>query len=247
VASRKEEKERLREARLRAETAESRSQRKRLMLGYAVAGLISLIVLAGIVLVIAGGGDEEGGGGGENVNRMFGIVPDGVEVDEREGTPPEAPANLALDQAAEEANCEVERDLRDEGNAHLGPNADEPDYETNPPTSGDHLPEPLADGAFATTAPAINAVHALEHGRIMIQYSSELPEEAQLELKGLFDEDRAGIILFPNDEMPYEVAAAAWTQLLGCETYEGAATIEALRAFTAEFRGRGPEPVALEG
>jgi hypothetical protein len=248
VASRKDEKERLREARLQAESAEARSQRKRLMLGYAVAGVISLIVLAGIVLVIAGGGDgESGGDGGDNVNLMFGVVPDGVEVDDREGTAPPPPTNAALDEAAEQAGCEVRRDLEDEGNAHLRPGDPEPDYATNPPTSGDHLPNPLADGAFATTPPVMNSLHALEHGRVQIQYSPELPEDAQLELKGLFEDDRAGMILFPNDDMPYEVAAVAWTQMLACEGYEGEATIEALRAFTAEFRGRGPEAVALEG
>ena len=30
------------------------------------------------------------------------------------------------------------------------------------------------------------------------------------------------MLLFPNDEMPYEVAVTAWTQLMGCEKYEGA-------------------------
>lgn len=249
MASRKEEKERLRQARLQAESADARSQRKRLILGYAVAGVISLFVLAGLVLVITGGDGDGGGGGGggDNVNLMFGVVPEGVEVDDREGSAPGEPANLTLDEAAEQAGCEVRRDLEDEGNAHLGPNDDPPDYETNPPTSGDHLPDPLADGAFASKPPELNSVHALEHGRIMIQYSPELAEDAQLELKGLFDDDRAGMILFPNGDMPWEVAATAWTQKLGCESYEGEATIEALRAFTAEFRGRGPEPIALEG
>ena len=51
------------------------------------------------------------------------------------------------------------------------------------------------------------------------------------------------MLLFPNEEMPYEVAATAWTQLLGCDTYDGEATIEALGAFRDEFLGRGPEAV----
>ena len=88
-------------------------------------------------------------------------------------------------------------------------------------------------------------VHSLEHGRIEIQYSPDLPEEDQLALKGVFDEDPAGMLLFPNPEMPYDVAVTAWTQLMACDTYEGAATLDAIRDFRDTYRGQGPEPVAL--
>ena len=38
-------------------------------------------------------------------------------------------------------------------------------------------------------------------------------------------------LLFPNDNMLYEVAATTWTNLLGCPAYKGAATLDAIRAF----------------
>ena len=53
------------------------------------------------------------------------------------------------------------------------------------------------------------------------------------------------MLLFPNPEMPYEVAATAWTQMLGCDTYEGEATLDAIRAFRDTYRGQGPEPVPI--
>jgi hypothetical protein len=53
------------------------------------------------------------------------------------------------------------------------------------------------------------------------------------------------MLLFPNPEMSYEVAATAWTQLLGCNRFDGAATLDALRAFRDAYRGRGPEDVPL--
>jgi hypothetical protein len=53
------------------------------------------------------------------------------------------------------------------------------------------------------------------------------------------------MIMFPNPDMKYEVAAAAWTNLLGCDSYEGAATLDAIRAFRDTFRGQGPEPVPI--
>jgi len=126
---------------------------------------------------------------------------------------------------------------------------------TNPATSGDHFAaggpdEPgsgaLADGAFLETPPENRTVHSLEHGRINIQYSPDLPEEDQLALKGLFDSQPEGILLFPNADMPYDVAATAWTQLVGCDGFEGGATLDVLRAFRDQFLGRGPEPVAYD-
>ena len=42
----------------------------------------------------------------------------------------------------------------------------------------------------------------MEHGRIEIQYTPDLPEADQLALKGVFDEDPDGMLLFPNPECP---------------------------------------------
>jgi hypothetical protein len=83
----------------------------------------------------------------------------------------------------------------------------------------------------------------LEHGRVEIQYSTDLSEADQLALKGVFDEDPGGLLLFPNDLMPYQVAATAWTNLLGCPAYNEA-VLDAIRDFRDIYRGQGPEDVA---
>jgi hypothetical protein len=249
MASRKEEKERLRRAREEAEAGSTSQERKRLILGYVVAGLISLAVVAGIIFAIAGGSDDGSGGGssasGDRVNQTFGVIPEGVTIDNRDSVAAPSEGNATdLKAAAKAAGCELLTDQKDEGSTHIEGN-ELPDYEANPATSGDHSPEPLADGAFTDTPSPLNYIHALEHGRIEVQYQPKLPEEAQLQLLGLYDEDSAGMVLFPNAEMPYEVAATAWTQTLGCDSYEGAATLDAIRAFTSQYRARGPEPIAM--
>ena len=43
-------------------------------------------------------------------------------------------------------------------------------------------------------------------------------------------------------DMPYEVAATAWTQLLGCKTLNDR-TFDALRAFGDRYVDEGPERV----
>ena len=249
MSSRKQEKERLRDARMEAEREAMRADRKRLWLGYAVAGVLAGAVLVAIVIIIARGGEDDPvseGGGAAGIDMTSGTVPKDVEPDEREGAElPEGVLGASLEQAAEEAGCELQQDLEDEGASHLAQDAELPDYGTNPPTSGDHSPEPLADGAYSTTPSPLNYVHSLEHGRVELQYDSKLPQADQLELKGLFDADPNGMLMFPNSELDGAIAASAWTQLLSCPDYEGEATLRALAAFRDAYRGQGPEAIPL--
>jgi hypothetical protein len=139
--------------------------------------------------------------------------------------------------------------LPDEGHDHVPPGTTVK-YDTNPPTSGDHVqnPDQQADGAYSEMPPTIDVVHSLEHGRLEIQYDPSLSERDQLELKGLYDTMYAGALFFPNTQMPYQVAATTWTNLLGCKAYRGAATLDAIRAFGKATWGQyGGEPVEAFG
>ncbi len=240
----KEERERRRQERLEAERRELAAARTRLIFGYVSAGGLALAVVVGLVIVIlSGGGDEVLGEDlpeAAHVQIRTGSLHD-YELDDRTGTAPPALEQGDLETAAEEAGCDLQLDLSDEGATHIENEEDAPDYETNPPTSGNHWPDPLADGAYAEFPDPIYTVHSLEHGRIEIQYSPDLSRKEQLELKGLFDESPEGVLFFPNPDMPYEVAATAWTQLIGCDKYEGRATIDAIRDFRDIYRGQGPE------
>ncbi len=246
----REERERRRAERLAAEKAEHAAARRRLMIGYVVAGGLALAVVVGLVIVIAssGGSDQQVNGedvpASAHIQVQSGFVHD-VKPDGREGTPPPALQQGDLQAAAKEAGCELKLDLPDEGNTHITKESEIPSYDTNPPTSGNHNPEQEADGAYAEQVPEWYAVHSMEHGRIEIQYSPKLSQADQLALKGVFDESPAGMLMFPNEDMPYEVAVTAWTQLMGCDRYEGRATLDAIRDFRETYRGFGPEPLPL--
>ncbi len=239
---RQKEREELRKARQQQEKKEVSVDRRRLFIGYGVAGVLVAAVAVGLIVVLANsaGGAE----GNARVSSLSGST-NGVALDEREGTPPPAWEETDLAAAAKAANCVVRENLADEGQTHIEQDAETPNYKTNPPTSGDHVVPPYqqADGAYSEAPSAINVVHSLEHGRILIQYSPDLPEADQLGLRGLYDTLYAGALFYPNPDMPYAVAATAWRNLLGCETYEGAATLDAIRAFGVDKFGKGPEPV----
>ena len=242
----------MRQERLAAQRAAASADKRRLYLGYAVAGLIVAAIVAGIVVAITSGGGEDGPGRDAEGNPYpelahiqddLGSVPPEMEPDGREGIAPPEPTTAILDDAAKAAGCDLQLDLRDEGATHFSDDAKKVDYGTNPPTSGDHYGNPtetgsgaLADGAYLNFPPITRVVHSLEHGRIVIHYSPSLSEREQLEIKGVFEESPQGVILIPNPEMPYEVAITAWTQLAGCDAYEGAATLDLLRAFRDIYR-----------
>jgi hypothetical protein len=249
MASRKEEKERLRQQRLAAERAAASKGRGRLIAGYVVAGLLALAVLAGLVVVIASGGSDNGGVDAcSNAHiKNSGGTTRGLEPDCREGTtpPPIQVADLKL--SAQQASCELKLDLPDEGNTHV-PNSEPVKYKTVPPTSGNHNQVPIDDGAYTTPITSNpdqqtnvrSAVHAMEHGRIEIHYKPSLPEAQQLALKGVFDADPNGMLLYPDPDMPYDVAVTAWTNEAICPTYNET-VLDVIRNFRDTYRGNGPE------
>jgi uncharacterized protein DUF3105 len=243
---REEERERLRQARQERESSQQKADRRRLYAVYGVAGLIGLLVVAGIVALIAGSG---GGGSGEAHINLASGSSNGVKPDERGGTAPPPVKVTNLQQAAKKAGCTLRLNLKEEGHTHIPPTSPTPDYKTSPPTSGNHVEPPYqqADGAYSEMPGEIFIVHSLEHGRMEIQYSPELAEEGQLALKGLYDTMYKGALLFPNENMNYEVAAAAWRNLMGCPEYKGAVTLDAIRAFGKAHWGQGREPATSFG
>jgi len=256
MASRKEEKERLRAQRLAAERAAASRGRGRLIAGYVVAGVLALAVLAGLVVVItSGGGSSAEASTCDNAHiKNSGGTFRGLEPDCREGTPPPPIQVADLKLSAERARCELRLNLPDEGNTHV-PNSTPVQYRTVPPTSGNHNPVPIDDGAYTTPITSDtgkptnirNEVHAMEHGRIEIHYKPSLPEDQQLALKGVFDADPNGMLLYPDPDMPYDVAVTAWTNMAVCPQYNPA-VLDLIRNFRDTYRGNGPEqgiPIVL--
>jgi uncharacterized protein DUF3105 len=258
MASRKEEKERLRAERLAAQAKGPGSERRRLILGYIVAGLLGAAVIIGLIVVVAGGNNDSSKSGDFSAcaNGHFqlesGTPPTGtddktqVRADCREGTTAPPIEVGDLEASAKAAGCELKLDLPDEGNSHIQPTDPTPKYGTSPPTSGNHATSPYqaADGAYLDFPDPKFTTHSLEHGRIDYQYSPDLSEDEQLAVKGVFDESPDGTLLFPNPQMPYAVAATAWTNMVGCPKYNPQ-TLDVLRNFRDQFRGNGPESGAF--
>lgn len=128
----------------------------------------------------------------------------------------------------------------DEGRDHIWP--DHPvEYQTMPPTSGPHFPDPTAPG-FYTERPAFGfLVHSLEHGSVVIYYDpAQLSAEIEKSLKAYIKADsdnEAGVIAVPDADFKHAFILTAWDKMLKLDNYDP----KVIRAFLAEYLGRGPE------
>jgi hypothetical protein len=109
-------------------------------------------------------------------------------------------------------------------------------YKTNPPTGGPSSSHAAADGIYDTPVSTTQLTRALENGRVIVQFSTQLAEHVRGQLKALVNEDPRHVILTANQtEMPFAIAATAWRHSLGCNT-AGPAAFDALRDFRTAYR-----------
>ncbi|MCZ4493309.1 MAG: hypothetical protein JWP53_2240 [Conexibacter sp.] len=233
MSSRQEEKERRRLERQAREQAEASKAANKRRLQLVAGGVLALAAIAAVIAAVVSGG---GGGGSSKASADY------VNAS--------LPAKKIsdFDAAVKAAGCTF-KTYPSEGRTHLpSDSAVNNKYKTNPPTSGDHRPTPAQDGVYApgNSPDKENAVHALEHGRIELEYKKGASKQVQGQVNALFNEKLKGVegyhkLMFENNtNMPFEVAAVAWTQLLGCPTMN-AQVPDAIRAFEDRFVNKGPE------
>jgi hypothetical protein len=113
---------------------------------------------------------------------------------------------------------------------------------TNPPVTGERVEQTIADdGSYiGRRSPSVNAtVHALLHGRVLIQYRPGLPAPEVRALDRLVRSDPHSVVGFANQTgMRAPVAATAYLSLLTCPRVD-ARTLRALRAFRDRRRDFG--------
>jgi len=128
----------------------------------------------------------------------------------------------------------------DEGRDHIWP--DHPvEYQTTPPSSGPHFPDPTAPGFYAARPAFGYLVHSLEHGSVVIYYDpAQLSPEIEKSLRAFIkanSDPEVGIVAVPDADFKYPFILTAWDKMLELNKYD----TPAVRAFLAEYLGRGPE------
>jgi hypothetical protein len=148
--------------------------------------------------------------------------------------------NAAVGVAPGEAGCTGIKTHPEEGKQHVEAGT-KLDYDTAPPTSGDHYDTP-ADFGFYTSPIAPEAlVHNLEHGQIVIWYRPDAPQGVVDDIDRLTGQDPTATVAAPYQGVPEgaNFSVTAWRASMDCELVSQ----ELVDRFRTRFQGRGPERV----
>jgi hypothetical protein len=103
--------------------------------------------------------------------------------------------------------------LPDQGNRHIQSTSDphEP-YNSDPPTSGSHLPYLAPWGVHTRPITRELQVHNLEDGGVLVQYNCECPDVVAA-LTAIVQKYDKYVILAPYPGMKGRIALTAWTRI----------------------------------
>ena len=153
------------------------------------------------------------------------------------------PMTLSLSDLPSSGSGELLSDVRtfeSEGRQHVETGT-RIDYDPTPPTSGTHYGRSIPAGFYTADQPYGGLVHSLEHGAVVIYYASDVPEATRTALERLangYQNPWAGVLAVPQPE-PFgaPLVLTAWQTRLDLSSYDE----DVVRAFLAEYIGRGPE------
>ena len=108
----------------------------------------------------------------------------------------------------------------DLGNVHIQTASEpHPPYNSDPPTSGPHLPYIAPWGVHTRPIPPELQVHNLEDGGVMVQYNCTCPELVD-KLRAVVGRYDKQVILAPYPGMASRIALTAWTRLDRLEQFD---------------------------
>lgn len=129
--------------------------------------------------------------------------------------------------------------------------ATEPNWNSNPPTSGPHYREWAVWGFYDEEVPLVKSVHNLEHGGVVIHYGPAVPAAEVEQLRAFYEDDPNGLLVAPLPSNGDKITLSAWTApdastgttdrgrgwLARCAKFEE----DAVSAFVEAHRYLGPE------
>lgn len=123
---------------------------------------------------------------------------------------------------------------RDLGGGHVA-NAT---YASPTPTSGPHPAQAPSCGASSSPLDPGLAVHALEHGAVVVYYRAADAATLRDPLEALADQFSSHVIVAPHETLDDPIVATAWNRLQRFDAVGGD-----VREFIDVYRRRGPERV----
>jgi len=123
----------------------------------------------------------------------------------------------------------------DQGNAHLQTyNEPHVAYNSDPPTSGPHMPYIAPWGVHTQPIPKELQVHNLEDGGVVVQYSCPVPApcpELVEKLTAIVKRYDRQVVLAPYPGMKSKIALTAWTRLDAFDEFDEARIVRFIKAY----------------
>jgi Protein of unknown function (DUF3105) len=202
-----------------ARRLEEKRRRQRTLLWSAVA-VVSLLALVGLIVFM--GRDEP----------------------QAENQPVAAEALAA---GREQAGSEGVKTFPVAGQDHIDPGEQPDNWNSNPPTSGDHLATPLPPGVYDNEQDMRALVHNQEHGYVVILYKGIPPDQVDQLRQFVEARDGSKLVLAPWSGLEANgVALTAWQNLEILQRVN----MDVVQAFVNDFmvpgatRSTAPEPNA---
>ncbi len=229
MTSRKQEKEERRQQRLQWEREQAEQAKRRRLYSVVAGGILVVAAAAAIIIAVAAGGGGDSASADDLGGKKLTVA----------ATQPPDQAATDLFAIAKQTKCKLTNPPI-EGRTHLQEGTPLPKYKTNPPASGNHDPVWATDGAYSKAPGLRHTIHALEHGRIEVQWRG-ITQKQISQLKGLYDEDPYHMLYFPNQtKMDGQLAVVAWGHIALCKKMTDE-DFDLIRAFTTRYRDKGPE------
>ena len=89
-------------------------------------------------------------------------------------------------------------------------------YNSNPPTSGNHNPNPAAFKIYDNPVPKENLVHSMEHGGVIVWYNTDnqqVIDQLKSVVQGELERRKQVVMSKYTDMEPDTIALTAWTRL----------------------------------
>jgi len=117
------------------------------------------------------------------------------------------------------------------GNLHLA-TADTPHiaYNTDPPTSGPHLPYIAPWGIHTVPIPKELQVHNLEDGGVLVQYNCECPDLVA-KLRPIVERYKDHVVLAPYPPMKPKIALTAWSRIDAFDAFDERRIVRFIEAY----------------
>jgi len=150
------------------------------------------------------------------------------------------PEEVAFEAEVKESSLEGRvEEFEIEGRDHVDSSVDV-NYQTNPPTSGDHLAEAENWGIYQKEIDDKAAVHSMEHGGIWISYKDISDEEIEI-LEGLGKKNSQSTVVSPRSNNDSQIVIASWGRMMKLDQ----ADAPLIQKYINKYKNQSPEKLAL--